>query len=53
MYQNDRLGTAHAIELTKAIVGDDEVFISLGDTICEFDIKEIMDSPFSMLGVKK
>ena len=53
VYQNDRLGTAHAIELTKAIVGNDEVFISLGDTICEFDIKEIMDSPFSMLGVKK
>jgi glucose-1-phosphate thymidylyltransferase len=53
VYQNDRLGTAHAIELAKAIVGNDEVFISLGDTICEFDIKEVMESPYSMLGVKK
>ena len=51
VYQNDRLGTAHAIELTKAIVQNDEVFIALGDTICEFDIKEVMDSPHSMLGV--
>jgi len=53
VYQNDRLGTAHAIELTKTIVQNDEVFIALGDTICEFDIKEVMDSPHSMLGVKK
>ena len=53
VYQNDRQGTAHAIELAKSIVGDDEVFISLGDTICEFDIREVMESPFSMLGVKK
>jgi glucose-1-phosphate thymidylyltransferase len=51
--QTDRQGTAHAIELAKSIVGDDEVFISLGDTICEFDIREVMDSPYSMLGVKK
>lgn len=53
VYQNDRQGTAHAIELAKSIVGDDEVFISLGDTICEFDIREVMNSPHSMLGVKK
>ena len=53
VYQNDRLGTAHAIELTKSIVAEDEVFIALGDTICEFDIKEVMESPYSMLGVKK
>ncbi len=53
VYQTDRLGTAHAIELAKNIVGHDEVFIALGDTICEFDIREVMDSPYSMLGVKK
>ena len=53
LYQNDRLGTAHAIELAKSIVGEDEVFISLGDTICEFDMKEVMDSPYSVLGIKK
>ncbi len=53
VFQNERQGTGHAIELTKSIVGDDEVFIALGDTICEYDIKEVMDSPYSMLGVKK
>lgn len=25
----------------------------LGDTICEFDVKEVINSPYSMLGVKK
>ena len=33
VYQNDRQGTAHAIQLAQNIVGGDEVFISLGDTI--------------------
>ena len=51
--QNDRNGTGHAVKLTNDIVGDDEVFIVLGDTIADFDIKEVMDSPYSMLGVKK
>jgi len=53
VYQNERNGTAHAIELAKKIVGEEEVFIALGDTICEFDLKEVMKSPFSMLGIKK
>lgn len=53
VYQNERQGTGHAIELTKSIVGNDEVFITLGDTICEFDIKEVIESEFSMLGIKK
>lgn len=53
VYQNERQGTGHAIELTKSIVGTDEVFVVLGDTICEYDIKEVLESPFSMLGVKK
>jgi glucose-1-phosphate thymidylyltransferase len=53
VYQNERQGTGHAIELTKNIVGTDEVFVTLGDTICEFDIKEVMESPYSMLGIKK
>ncbi len=51
--QNERWGTGHAIELTQQIVGDDEVFVALGDTICEFDVMEMVSSPFSMLGVKK
>ncbi|OIQ93210.1 UTP--glucose-1-phosphate uridylyltransferase [mine drainage metagenome] len=53
VYQNERQGTGHAIELAKNIVGTDEVFVTLGDTICEYDVKEVMDSPYSMLGIKK
>ena len=53
IYQNVRKGTGHAINLTKQIIGDDEIFIALGDTICEYDIKEVLNSEFSMLGVKK
>lgn len=51
--QNDRQGIGHAVELTKEIVGTDEAIIVLGDTIAEYDLKEVMDSPYSMLGVKK
>ena len=53
IYQNIRKGTAHAIDLAKQLVGEDEVFIVLGDTICEYDIAEVLNSPYSMLGVKK
>ena len=53
VYQNERQGTGHAIELTKNLVGDDEVFVSLGDTICEYDVKEVLNSEYSMLGIKK
>jgi glucose-1-phosphate thymidylyltransferase len=51
--QNDRHGTGHAVRLTKDLVGDDEVIIILGDTIAEFDMKEVLDSTHSMLGIKK
>ena len=51
--QNERFGTGHAINLTRELVGTDEVIIVLGDTIAEYDVKEIIDSPVSMLGVKK
>lgn len=53
VFQNSRKGTGHAIALTKQIVENDEVFIALGDTICEYDIAEVLDSPYSMLGVKR
>ncbi|HJV20201.1 MAG TPA: sugar phosphate nucleotidyltransferase [Sediminibacterium sp.] len=53
VYQNERQGTGHAIELTRTIVGEDEVFVVLGDTICEYDVKEVLECPYSMLGVKK
>jgi glucose-1-phosphate thymidylyltransferase len=53
IYQNERQGTGHAVELAKNIVGDDEVFVVLGDTICEYDVAEVLASPYSMLGVKR
>lgn len=53
IYQNERKGTAHAVHLAQQIIGDDEVFIALGDTICEYNIKEMLSSEWSMLGVKK
>ncbi|MDB5196173.1 MAG: glucose-phosphate thymidylyltransferase [Flaviaesturariibacter sp.] len=51
--QNDRQGIGHALRLTKDIVKDDEVFIVLGDTLCEYDIDAVLHSEHSMLGVKK
>ncbi|HWR32585.1 MAG TPA: sugar phosphate nucleotidyltransferase, partial [Chitinophagaceae bacterium] len=53
VHQVDRQGVGHAIRLTKSIVNNDEVFVVLGDTICEYDIKEVVKSPYSMLGVRK
>jgi len=53
VYQNERYGTGHAIDLAKEIVGTDEIFIVLGDTIAEYNIKEVIESPVSMIGVKK
>ncbi|MBX3254571.1 MAG: NTP transferase domain-containing protein [Chitinophagaceae bacterium] len=51
--QNERHGLGHAIYLTKDIVGNDEIFIVLGDTICEYNVPEMLYSRDSMLGVKK
>lgn len=54
IYQNERNGTGFAIDLTKQIVSrDEEVLIVLGDTIAEYNVKEVLESPHSMLGVKK
>jgi len=53
VYQNERQGTGHAVELTKKLIGDEPIFVALGDTICEFDVKEIIDSPDSMIGIRK
>lgn len=53
IFQQERKGTAHAVKLAKEIVGNDEVFIVLGDTICEYKIDQMLASEYSMLGVKK
>jgi glucose-1-phosphate thymidylyltransferase len=51
--QIDRQGIGHAINLARGIVNNDEVFVVLGDTICEYDVKEVANSDCSMLGVRK
>lgn len=51
--QIDRQGIGHAIRITKEVVNNDEVIVVLGDTICEFDIQDVVNSDCSMLGVKK
>ncbi len=53
VHQVDRQGVGHAIRLTRNLVNQDEVMVVLGDTICEYDVQEVMDSPYSMIGVKK
>lgn len=53
VHQIDRQGVGHAIRLTKSIVDQDELFVVLGDTICEYDVQEVVNSPFSMIGVRK
>ncbi|HEX4372903.1 MAG TPA: sugar phosphate nucleotidyltransferase [Puia sp.] len=53
VYQNERHGLGHAVLLTRSIVGEDEIFIVLGDTICEYNAKEVLDTPHSLLGVKR
>jgi glucose-1-phosphate thymidylyltransferase len=51
--QNERQGTGHAIEITKEIVGNDELIIVLGDTIAEYDLKYMIEAQYSILAVKK
>ena len=51
--QSERQGIGHAILLTREIVGDDEMFIVLGDTICEYDVPDVLNRPHSCLGIKR
>jgi glucose-1-phosphate thymidylyltransferase len=51
--QIDRQGIGHAIQLAKAAVNNDEVIVVLGDTICEYNVADVVNSPGSMLGVRK
>lgn len=51
--QQERKGIGHAVNLTQNIIGDDELLISLGDTICEYDVPAILNSPNSMIGIRK
>ncbi len=51
--QGDRLGTGHAITITESLVQGDEMIIVLGDTIADYNVADIINSEFSMLGVQK
>jgi len=51
--QNERQGIGHAIQLTRNIVNGDEIFIVLGDTICEYNVSELLNRPHSVLGIKR
>ncbi|ULQ56577.1 NTP transferase domain-containing protein [Flavihumibacter rivuli] len=51
--QNERLGTGHAILLTREIVQSDEMIVVLGDSICEYDAQMVVNSDRSLLGVKR
>lgn len=51
--QENRKGIGHAVSLARNIVQDDEILISLGDTICEYDIKTVLENPHSMIGIRK
>ena len=52
--QEPREGTGHAVWLARdKVKDDDELLITLGDTIVDFDLQTLMQSSYSMLGIKK
>jgi len=52
--QEPREGTGHAIWLAKdKLKGEKEILITLGDIIIDIDMKELLKSKSSVLGVKK
>lgn len=53
IHQTDRQGIGHAIRLTRGVVNGDETMIVLGDTICDYNVREVIESDVSMIGVKK
>ncbi len=52
--QEDRRGTGHAIWCTRGVVEPGEpVIIVLGDTVADYDIRAVLKSPHSLIGVRK
>jgi len=52
--QEHTLGLGHAIFLSREVLGENEpVIIVLGDTLYDADLKAVMQSPHSSLGVKE
>lgn len=52
--QHERSGTGHAIYLAKDHVAPgEEILVVYGDTICDYNLPEVLSSPDSLVGVKK
>ncbi len=51
--QEERMGLGHAIYLSRATIGPDPVLIILGDTIFDVDLRRVLGSRISALGVKE
>ncbi|MCC7429941.1 NTP transferase domain-containing protein [bacterium] len=49
--QNEPKGLGHAIFMAEDFLKDEPVFIILGDTIFDVDLKEVLSGEFSSLGV--
>jgi glucose-1-phosphate thymidylyltransferase len=54
VYQEDRLGSAHALWVSRSFFKDeDEVIIAFGDAIFDVDFSLFLKSPNSCIGIKK
>lgn len=54
VFQDPREGTGHAVWLCRNYIQENEqLFIALGDTIFDVQIKDVLASELSLLGVKK
>lgn len=53
IHQNERKGLGHAVYLCKEAVQEDELIITLGDTICEYHVEDLLSRNGSVLGIKK
>ena len=54
VHQADRRGTGHAIWCTRdAVRSDEPVLIVLGDTVADYNIRDVLASPHSLIGVRK
>ncbi len=51
--QDQPLGLGHSIWCARSTFGSDPVFIILGDTIFDVDLEPVLQSKYSMLGVKE
>jgi len=51
--QEERLGLGHAIYLSRHTFSHDPILIILGDTIFDVDLRKMVDSGHSVLGVKE